>query len=85
MVRCKMDCMTTSHLVQDQFAPGSVVAASLTPQAIDEFDPVVRLLLGGKQVFVKQPDGRWRPRGCELGLARCFAFEDLLAPVPRAS
>ena len=77
--------MSTLHPAQDPFAPGSVVAASLTPAAMGGFDPIVRLLLGGKQVFVKQPDGRWRPRGCELGLARCFAFEDLHAPVARSS
>ena len=63
--------------VLDSFAPGSVVSASLTPKTVDSFDPVLRLLLGGKQVFIKQPDGRWRPRGCSLGLARCFEFSDL--------
>jgi hypothetical protein len=74
--------MTT---VTDPFITGSVVAASLTAAVVDTFDPVLRRMLGGTQVFTKQPDGRWRPRGCQLGLARCFAFEDLEAPVPRAT
>jgi len=72
-----------SPTLADTFSPGSTVAASLTPQTLDSFDPVLRRLLGGTQVFVKQADGRWRPRGCELGLARCFAFEDLLSPCAR--
>ena len=75
-------CMTTAT---DPFITGSVVAASLTAAAVDTFDPVLRRMLAGTQVFIKQPDGRWRPRGCQLGLARCFAFEDLADPVPRAT
>jgi hypothetical protein len=67
----------------DSFATGSVVAASLTPQTVDNFDPILRRLLGGTQVFIKQADGRWRPRGCQLGLARCFEFSELLEPVAR--
>jgi hypothetical protein len=67
----------------DSFAPGSAVSASLTPRAVDAFDPVVRLLLGGTQVFIKQADGRWRPRGCHLGLARCFDFSDLQGAVEK--
>ena len=74
--------MTT---VTDPFTPGSVVAASLTAAAVDTFDPVLRRMLAGTQVFIKQPDGRWRPRGCQLGLAQCFAFEDLADPVQRAT
>jgi hypothetical protein len=77
-----MAAMTT---VTDPFTPGSVVAASLTAAAVDAFDPVLRRMLAGTQVFIKQPDGRWRPRGCQLGLAQCFAFEDLEAPVQRAT
>jgi hypothetical protein len=69
--------------VTDSYAAGSVVAASLAPQAVDGFDPVVRGLLRGQQFFVKQADGRWHLCGCPLGLARCFAFADLLRPVPR--
>jgi hypothetical protein len=68
--------------VQDPFDTGSVVAAALAPAALDQFEPVLRRLLGGTQLFIKQPDGRWRPRGCTLGLARCFAYEDLLQPQP---
>jgi hypothetical protein len=67
----------------DTFVPGSVVAASLAPQAVTGFDPVLRRLLGGPQLFVKLADGHWRPQGCQLGLASCFNFEDLLAPVAR--
>jgi hypothetical protein len=64
----------------DTFAPGSAVAATLAPKVFETFDPVLTRLLSGQQVFIKQPDGRWRPRGCQLGLARCFEFDDLLAP-----
>jgi hypothetical protein len=67
----------------DTFAPGSVVAASLVPKAVDTFDPVLRRMLAGTQEYIKMANGRWRPQGCSLGLARCFAFEDLLAPVAR--
>jgi hypothetical protein len=67
----------------DSFATGSVVAATLAPKIFESFDPVLTRLLSGQQVFIKQADGRWRPRGCQLGLARCFDFNDLLAPVAR--
>ena len=70
-------------LALDQFVTGSVVAASLTPQAVDGFDPVLRRLLRGQQFFVKLSDGRWRPQGCQLGLACCFQSSDLLEPVQR--
>jgi hypothetical protein len=66
--------------VHDPFEAGSVVAASLQPQALTQFEPVLRRLLAGTQMFVKQADGRWRPRGCALGLAQCFEFEDLDKP-----
>ncbi|NML42492.1 hypothetical protein HHL11_01940 [Ramlibacter sp. G-1-2-2] len=72
--------MTT---VTDPFATGSVVAATLAAEAVFDFDPVLRRLLAGPQFFVKQADGRWRPKGCQLGLARCFDFCDLLQPVSR--
>lgn len=71
----------TTH---DTFAPGSVVAASLAPEAVDMFDPVLRRLLAGTQVFIKQADGRWKPRGCQLGLAQCFDYSDLQSPVAPA-
>ena len=65
----------------DTYVTGSVVAASLTPQACDGFDPVLRRLLAGPQFFVKQADGRWRPQGCQLGLGcRCFEFSELRDP-----
>lgn len=66
----------------DTYVTGSVVAASLSPQAVDGFDPVLRRLLAGQQFFVKQADGRWRPQGCRLGLGcRCFDFSELKDPV----
>jgi hypothetical protein len=70
-------------MTSDSFAPGSTVTAWLAPDTLDNFDPVLRRLLGGAQHFVKLADGRWRPQGCQLGLARCFEFSDLLAPVAR--
>lgn len=71
------------NTVIDTFATGSVVAASLAPTAVDMFDPVMRRLLAGTQNFIKQANGQWRPCGCQLGLARCFAYEDLQIPVSR--
>ena len=65
-------------VVQDPFTTGSVVAASIAPSTLSEFEPVLRRLLAGTQLFVKQADGSYRPRGCALGLARCFSFEDLV-------
>ena len=41
---------------------------------------MLRRLLCGKQYFVKQADGTYRPRGSELGLPRYFEFTDLQAP-----
>lgn len=67
----------------DTYDPGSVVAASLAPTAVDSFDPILRRLLKGQQFFVKLADGRWRPQGCQLGLACCFQFSDLQEPVQR--
>jgi hypothetical protein len=66
--------------VQDSFDAGSVVAAWLTPGTLGKLEPVLRRLLCGQQLFVKQPDGTWRPRGSTLGLARGFDFDDLHAP-----
>ena len=66
----------------DTFVTGSVVAASLTPQAVDSFEPVLRRLLAGQQFFVKLADGRWKPQGCQLGLGcHCFEFSDLRDPI----
>jgi hypothetical protein len=66
-----------SPTIADSFLPGHVVAANLAPQAIAAFEPVLRKLLVGTQDFVKQPDGRWRPRGCSLGFCGCFEFGQL--------
>jgi hypothetical protein len=73
-----------SSPASDTYTPGSLVAASLAPHALEAFDPVLRRLLGGTQVFIKQQDGRWRPRGCQLGLAQCFDYADLQSPAARA-
>ena len=59
------------------FTPGSVVAAALAPQVLENFDPVLRLMLRGTQDFVKQTDGSWRPRGCSLGYCGCFESDQL--------
>jgi hypothetical protein len=71
------------QFVQDYFDAGSVVAAWLSPGTMGRLEPVLRRLLAGQQVFVKQPDGTYRPRGFELGLAHCFEFTDLQAPALR--
>ncbi|MGE4240085.1 hypothetical protein [Ramlibacter sp.] len=63
--------------VPDTFIAGEQIAASIQPSALTQYEPVLRRLLSGQQLFVKQADGRWRPRGCALGLAQCFAYEDL--------
>jgi hypothetical protein len=66
----------------DSFVTGSIVAASLTPQAVGTFEPVLRRLLAGQQFFIKLADGRWKPQGCQLGLGcRCFEFSDLRDPI----
>ena len=39
--------------------------------------------MAGQQLFVKQPDGTWRPKGSELGLPRSFEFADLQGPALR--
>lgn len=71
------------YMTSDSFATGSTVKACLAPDTLDNFDPVLRRMLCGAQHFTKQADGRWRPQGCQLGLARCFEFSDLLLPVAR--
>ena len=60
----------------DTYVPGTVVAASLLPQAVDNCDPWLRRLLIGPQFFVKQSDGRWCPQGCQLGRACRFDWKD---------
>jgi hypothetical protein len=69
--------------VQDSFDAGTVVAAWLSPGILGQLEPVLRRLLMGQQLFVKQRDGTYKPKGCELGLARSFEFSDLHAPALR--
>lgn len=69
--------------VQDFYDPGSVVAAWLRPGTLGRLEPVLRRLMCGQQLFIKQPDGTYRPKGSELGLARYFDFDDLQAPALR--
>jgi hypothetical protein len=71
--------------VQDSFDAGSVVAAWLNPSALGQLDPVLRRLMAGQQLFVKQADGTYRPKGSQLGLARRFEFADLREPALRAA
>ncbi|HWP10998.1 MAG TPA: hypothetical protein VNN06_04200 [Ramlibacter sp.] len=71
------------QFVQDSFDAGSVVAAWLSPGTLGQLEPALRRLMAGKQLFVKQPDGTYRPRGSELGLAHYFQFADLQAPALR--
>jgi hypothetical protein len=65
----------------DTYVTGTVVAASLLPQAVDSCDPWLRRLLIGPQFFVKLSDGRWCPQGCQLGRACCFEYSDLREPI----
>ena len=67
----------------DSFDPGTVIAAWLSPATLGELEPMLRRLLAGQQLFVKQKDGSYRPKGCQLGLARSFRLEDLHEPVVR--
>ena len=71
------------QLVQDSYDAGNVVAAWLSPGTLDQLEPVLRRLMAGKQLFVKQADGTYRPKGSELGLAHYFEFTDLQAPALR--
>ena len=68
---------------QDSFDAGSLVAAWLSPATLGQMEPVLRRLMAGQQLFVKQPDGTYRPKGSELGLARYFDFTDLQGPALR--
>ncbi len=65
---------------QDSFDAGTVVAARLSPGLLGELEPMLRRMLAGQQLFVKQRDGSYRPKGCQMGLARSFSFDDLHAP-----
>ena len=69
----------------DSFDPGTVIAAWLSPGTLGEFEPVLRRLLAGQQLFVKQVDGCYKPKGCQLGLARSFTFEELHEPALRVA
>jgi hypothetical protein len=73
------------QFVQDSYDAGNVVAAWLSPGTLGRLEPVLRRLLCGKQLFVKQADGTYRPQGSELGLARYFEFTDLQAPDLRST
>jgi hypothetical protein len=67
----------------DTYVTGSIVAAKLARETLESCDPVLRPLLAGQQFFVKLADGGWHPQGCQLGLCRCFAFNDLMGAVQR--
>jgi hypothetical protein len=67
----------------DSLDAGTVVAAWLNPVKLGELEPMLRRLLSGQQLFVKQRDGSYRPKGCELGFARSFQLEDLREPALR--
>ena len=69
--------------MEDSFDSGSVIAACLSPAILGELEPVLRRLLAGQQLFVKQDDGTYRPKGCQFGLARNFAYADLNQPTLR--
>lgn len=71
------------YVAKDSFDPGTVVAAWLTPGTLGRLEPVLRRLMAGQHLFVKQVDGTYRPRGSELGLPRYFEFADLQAPALR--
>lgn len=67
--------------VPDSLDTGTVIAAWLSPGTLDQLEPVLRRLLAGPQLFVRQADGRYRPKGCQLGLIQTFDLSDLHAPV----
>src|SRR5262245_35672538 len=69
--------------VHDSFDTGTVIAAWLSPDALQELEPLLRRLLAGKQLFIKQSDGSYRPQGWEYGLARGFQFSQLCEPALR--
>ncbi len=63
--------------VTDSFDVGTVIAACLSPMTLGELEPMIRRLLSGQQLFVKQRDGSYRPKGCQMGMARSFSFDQL--------
>jgi hypothetical protein len=71
------------QVVQDSLDAGTVIAAWLSPGLLSELEPMLRRMLAGQQLFVKQRDGSYKPKGCELGLARCFDFTDFYSPTVR--
>ena len=71
------------RFLDDCFDAGNVVAASLTQGCLVGLPPEVRRFLCGKQLYVKQADGSWLPKGCQLGLPRHFEFNELEAPARR--
>lgn len=54
----------------------------LTVSTLSTLAPELRRLLAGRQTFVRQRDGTWRPKGSPLGLARCFESAQLQLPAP---
>ena len=77
--------ITIAHMQStlDSLDAGTVVAAWLSPVKLGELEPMLRRLLSGQQLFVKQRDGSYRPKGCELGFARSFQWSDLREPALR--
>jgi hypothetical protein len=69
--------MELQQQAQDSFDAGEVVAAWLSPVTLGALEPMLRRLLSGQQLFVKQRDGSYRPKGCQMGLARSFSFNEL--------
>jgi hypothetical protein len=76
---------TNRHMqyVQDSFDTGTVISAWLSHGTLTELDPMVQRLLAGQQLFVKQSDGSYRPKGWELGLPCGFRFSQLCDPALR--
>jgi hypothetical protein len=68
------------QFVQDSFGIGSLVAAWLRPSILADLEPMLGRFLRGQQLYVKQADGSWHPKGSQLGLTRNFQFSDLVGP-----
>ena len=49
------------------------------------YDPQGKHVGNFASVWIKQPDGTWRPKGSELGLPRPFEFADLQGPALRSA
>jgi hypothetical protein len=71
--------------MQDSFDAGNVVAACLIPMTLGQLEPMLRRLLAGRQLFVKQANGSYRAKGSQLGLTRSFEFADLDSPALRVA